>query len=293
MSKEFSTVMPSNGKSQLLWIRPGEALPTQLSALVAKEGLDPTVISFGGGNDGLPEELKAGMPAYFSTAFKGFSGTAISGGTGKFDEARVLKSFEITQVPALLASENHCAAVGSTPLTGVPYLGQNHGNVMTDDWGGQIDPRHHANLVVANHPSDAALGWNGDLKRRVAWLEELADNDYKVAGFIFNGGNVTTEEIYHFLKMTQKGAFLIVAEGSGREADKFVSGWKSGTFEETDAKGKPVDAAVVALRQQIRKDAVRERVLIVPANNPHLTRHTLIVNGLLKQACCGGGCEIG
>ncbi len=244
----------------------------------------PILISFGGGNAGLTDELKADMPAYFSGAFRGFDGTALSGGTGHFDQERNVSSFEITQVPALLASENRCIAIGSSPLTKVPGLGHHFGNVKTDDYGGELDPRHHANVVVAMHPSDKALGWDGDLPQRMPAIEELLDSDYLTGGFMFNGGDVTTGEIYTFLRMTAQGGLLVVAEGSGREADKFIQGFRSGNYSETNAKGVTLPEELVAARQGIRSLAVRDNVIIVPAFDIPATRKALIDRKVLRVA---------
>jgi hypothetical protein len=281
----FQPQIDTKGSSQLLWVRPNESWPTQVAALVATEGVDPVVISFGGGNAGLSNELKADMPAYFSGAFRGFTGTALSGGTGHFDAERNVSSFEITQVPALLASENRCIAIGSSPLTKVPGLGHHHGNVLTDSYGGELDPRHHANVVVALHPSDRVqLGWDGDLGQRMPALEELLDLMYGVGGFMFNGGDVTTGEIYTFLRMTTLGAKLFVADESGREADKFIKGFRTGNYEETNAKGLALPEELVETRKAIRLKAVRDNVIIIPAFKIAETRKALIDHKLLRAA---------
>lgn len=271
------------GASLLLWMRPDEPLPTRLATLVAEKGITPQVISFGGGNNGLSDALKADMPGYFSAGFSGFTGTAISGGTGHFDDERNHTSFEITTVPPLLASENECAAIGMTPMTTLPSLKHHQGAVNCDDWGGELDPRHHANVVVANKPSDLFLGWNGDLKHRYAFFQELLELGYKVAVFIFNGGDVTTEEVYRALDLTVDGLELFVVEGSGREADKFVKAFRDGEVSNTNAKGKDLDAEVATRYATSRENADPARVTILPIGDVAALRAALISKGLLTE----------
>jgi len=266
--------------SELLMIRPGENTPKQVLALLNRSGIKPIVVSFGGGNDGLSDELKAAMPGYFSGLYAGFAGSAISGGTGHFDANRALTSFEITSVPALLAAENPCNAAAFTPLTTVPRLDWTHGAIHSDDWGGQIDPRHHANVIVANHPSEAALGWNGDLKKRFQLFEELLELDYTVAIHIFNGGNVTTEEIYMALELTRKGGLLFLTEGSQRECDKAIRAL-AGDVENTNAKGQPIDEAVAEARAAIREAANRSNVFVVKNNDVEAGRSILTAKGIV------------
>jgi hypothetical protein len=268
-------------KSRFLIIRPSEPLPTRISALVASEGIKPIVVVFGGGNNGLTDDIKAGMPAFFSGAFAGFNGTAISGGTGKFDEAGVSTSFEITTVPPLLAEENDCIAIGMTPATAEPSLSHGNGSVNVDDWGGKFDPRHHANLYVANHPSDKYLGWDGDLDKRFIFLEELLEQGYTVGYVIFNGGDVTTKEIYRALDLTAKGLQLFVVEGSGREADKFIAAYRDGKVSDTNAKGNALDTTVAADYANSRANADKANVTIVPVGDVTAFRSELIARGVI------------
>jgi hypothetical protein len=271
-------------KSRFLIIRPSEPLPTRIAALVASEGIARTVVVFGGGNNGLSEDLKAGMPGYFSKAFAGFNGTAISGGTGKFDDAGNSTSFEITTVPPTLAMENDCIAIGMTPATAEPSLSHKSGRVGVDDWGGTFDPRHHANLYVANHPSEKYLGWDGDLDKRFIFLEELLEQGYTVAYVIFNGGDVTTKEIYRALDLTPKGLQLIVVDGSGREADKFVKAFRDGEVSDTNAKGQPLASEVASSYANSRANADRDNVTIVPVGDDAALRTTLVAQGIVPPA---------
>lgn len=268
-------------KSRFLIIRPSEPLPTRIAALVASEGIKPVIAVFGGGNNGLTDDIKAGMPAFFSGAFAGFNGTAISGGTGKFDDNGTSTSFEITTVPPLLAQENNCVAIGMTPATAEPSLSHGNGSVNVDDWGGKFDPRHHANVYVANHPSDKYLGWDGDLDKRFIFLEELLDQEYTVAYVIFNGGDVTTKEIYRALDLTAKGLQLFVVEGSGREADKFIAAFRDSNVSDTNAKGQPLAAEVAASYANSRAGADRENVVIVPVGDVAAFRTALTERGVI------------
>lgn len=280
----MSTLKHGNAdKSRFLIIRPNEALPTRIAALVASEGIARTVVVFGGGNNGLSEELKAGMPAYFSAAFAGFNGTAISGGTGKFDENGKSTSFEITTVPPTLAAENDCIAIGMTPATAEPTLAHNNGSVGIDSYGGKLDPRHHANLYVSNHPSEQYLGWDGDLDKRFIFLEELLEQGYTVAYLIFNGGDVTTKEIYRALDLTPKGLQLIVVDGSGREADKFVKAFRDGEVSDTNAKGQPLAADVAASYANSRLNADCDNVNIAPVGDSAALRLLLVALGVVPS----------
>jgi hypothetical protein len=272
------------GASLLLWIRPDEPLPTRIATLVAEEGITPQVISFGGGNNGLSEELKGAMPGYFGDGFRGFTGTAFSGGTGHFNAERDHTSFEITTVPPLLASQNDCAAIGMTPMTTTPSLQHHSGSVNCDDYGGELDPRHHANVVVSNKPSDVYLGWNGDLKQRYAFFEELLELGYKVGVFIFNGGDVTTEEIYRAVELTPAGLELFVVEGSQREADKFVRAYRDGKVEATNAKGKDLAPEVAQRYAAAREGAEGDNITILPIGDVAALRAALISKGFLVEA---------
>lgn len=268
-------------RSSLLWIRPDEPLPARLSALVNSDGISRRVVVFGGGNKGLSDAIKAAMPDFFATVFEGFDGTAISGGTGQFDDNRNSTSFEITTVPVHLAQRNPCIAIGSTPVTAEPSLDHKHGSVGTDAYGGGLDPRHHANLVVATHPSQKALDWNGDLKQRFIFLDELLDQGYNVAYVICNGGDVTTEEIYRALDLTPNGLQLFVVEGSGREADKFVRIFRDGAVEDTTDKGKPLADDVIASFANSRANADRDNVVIVSFADAAGARAELIARDLV------------
>ncbi len=153
--------------------------------------------------------------------------------------------------------------------------------MTTDGYGGGLDPRHHANVVVANKPSDAYLGWNGDLTKRFSFFEELLELGYKVGIVIFNGGDVTTEEIYLALKLTKLGAHLFVVEGSGREADKFIKTWRDGVIDDTNAKGVALATALATTRGEIRATAVKANVHIVANNDVDGSRAAFVATAFL------------
>jgi hypothetical protein len=275
----------------------GQAVPLNFTNLVAKEGLAREVVRIAGGCKGLSAEFQANLLTYFVDAFKvvdeqgntvrEFTGTAFSGGTANVDAAGTIKDDMVTNVPAALAAVYKCLAISTTPRTADMALSHQGGGVIVDNYGGRIDYRQHAAMVV-QQPSDV-LDWNGDLETYLKLLEGWQMVGFKTAVITMNGGDVTREEIYGALA---KKIPVIVVRDSGREADAFIEAFEKGDFTKTAAemraklasKGKseaPADEIVAACKTAF-ESIDRSLVSIVPLGDSKALREALLARGFMS-----------
>ncbi len=216
----------------------GQQVPLAFSNLVTA-AKSRRVIRLAGGCKGLTDDIRAGMVQYFLDAFRliddsgattyEFDGTVMSGGTASFDEELNLKDVMITNIPGYLAEAYPCIAISTTPRTADMSLHARFGNVIVDKYGGQLDHRQHANLVVQKNPADI-LDWDGDLALYLTLLEGWSRAGFAVAVIAINGGAVTKAEIYGALS---RGIPVIAVEGSLRETDVFIQALRQGKTEQT------------------------------------------------------------
>lgn len=240
MSAQHATKIPRKRGSWFFVVSEGQQVPLAFSNLVTTDGIARRVIRLAGGCKGLSPELQSGMKDYFLAAFRlenasgetthEFNGTVFSGGTANFDEAGNLKSVMITNIPGYLAEAYPCMAISTTPRTADMSLDPANGAVIVDEWGGKMDHRQHANLVMQKNPADV-LGWDGDLELYLTLMEGWQAAGFKVAVIAINGGDVTRDEIYGALK---RGIPVIAVEGSLRETDKFIEAFRAGKVEGVD-----------------------------------------------------------
>jgi len=232
--------------SQFHVVAAGENLPLCFTNLVTTDGVTREVIRITGGCKNISQEIVDGLPAYFLSAFKGFTGTAFSGGTANFNDDHSLKGFMVTNVPGLLAEHENCIAISTTPRTDFMSLHPTLGAVVMDDHDTRQDHRQHGNVVVQQNASDA-LDWDGDLDTYFTLMTGWKDAGFKVAIIALNGGGVTKKEIYGALS---RGIPVIAVEGSLRETDEFIKAFRAGTAKVTDSASgeeKAVDASLVSI----------------------------------------------
>ena len=215
----------------------GQQVPLAFTNLVTTNGIARRVVRLAGGCKGLSADIQAGMKNYFLDAFRlngadgkpthEFDGTVFSGGTANFDSEGNLKGLMITNIPGFLAEAYPCLAISTTPRTADMSLDAANGSVIVDNYGGKMDHRQHANLVVQKNPADV-LGWDGDLELYLTLMEGWQLAGFKVAVIAMNGGDVTRDEIYGALK---RDIPVIAVEGSLRETDKFIEAFRAGQIE--------------------------------------------------------------
>jgi hypothetical protein len=167
-------------------------------------------------------------------------------------------------------------------------LDRRGGGLVVDGYGGRIDFRQHAAMVVQENPADV-LDWNGDLEVYLKLMEGWQMVGFKTAVIAMNGGDVTREEIYGALK--RKIATIVVRD-SGREADAFIAAFEKGDFTATAGemraklagKGKSVQPAddIVAACKIDLESIDRSLVSIVPLGDSAAMRAALLARGFLS-----------
>ena len=161
------------------------------------------------------------------------------------------------------------------------------GGLVVDSYGGRIDYRQHAAVVVQQNASDV-LEWDGDLEVYLKLLEGWQMVGFKCAVIALNGGDVTRDEIYGALARQLP---VIVVEGSGREADAFVKAFRDGDWAATAgemraklaSRGKseaPADAIVSACKVAM-ENVDRNLVSIVPLSDVAAMRAALVARGFM------------
>lgn len=239
-----------------------ESMPAQFLASVRKAKAMELLL-IGGGVKGFKPEHTAKMGPWVLNGLKGFGGVAFSGGTAYFDkETGALKSDIVTSIPAILAAENECVAIGTFPRVADWALDREHHFLYTDNYGAVVDDRYHHIAAIQANASDV-LDWDGDLERRFTVVDALTD--WAKAYLIVNGGAVTRDgEIYAAIR---RGIPVIVAKGSFREADALVAAldgdWSLTAAEERAKAGD--DAAKIA-----KVDAIVARCQETLEGNEHL-----------------------
>lgn len=197
--------------------------PRFISSIRAAEVMQ--IVTIGGGVKGIGADQVAKMLPWVRAGFKGFRGVLLSGGTAYFDKTTgALKADVVTSIPAVLAAEERLIAIGTFPRVENFAIDRQYHYLYTDGWGAIVDPRYHHVAAIQQSASDV-LGWDGDLKQRFAVLDML--EDWRQAYLIINGGAVTRDEAYMALKRDMP---VIVARGSGREADALILAAEEGDF---------------------------------------------------------------
>ncbi|MDP3508604.1 MAG: hypothetical protein Q8T09_11480 [Candidatus Melainabacteria bacterium] len=276
----------------------GETVPLNFTNLVALPGFAREVVRIAGGCKGLSAEFQANLLTYFVEAFKvvdeqgntmrPFTGTAFSGGTANVDEDGRIKDDMVTNVPSALAAVYPCLAMSSTPRTADMALSHESGGLIIDAYGGRIDYRQQAALVVQQNASDV-LDWDGDLEVYLTLLEGWQMVGFKTAIIAMNGGKVTRDEIYGALK---KCIPVIVVRDSGREADAFIQAFENGDFTATAAEERaklaskskneaPVNAIVNECKLAL-ESVDRSLVTIVPLGDSKALREALLARGFMS-----------
>lgn len=250
-----------------------ESLPAKFIASIRQAKAMELVI-FGGGVKGFKEADRAAMEPWVTGGFGSkFGGVAMSGGTAYFDkETGKLKTDIVTSIPVILAANSDCVAIGTFPRVADWALDREHHFLYTDAYGAVVDDRYHHIAAVQANASDV-LDWDGDMDRRWTVIDALTD--WKRVYVIINGGGVTRDaEAYASL---EHGVPVIVAKGSGREADALVAAVEKGDFSLTCAEERAkagtdttkvakVDAAVERCKQILKG---REHLVhVIPYGDP-------------------------
>ncbi len=177
----------------------------------------------------------------------------------------------VTNMPAVLANAYPCIAMSTTPRTDIMALDGQTGGLIVDAYGGRIDFRQHAAMVVQQDPAEV-LDWDGDLDVYLTLMEGWKIAGFKTAIIAMNGGGVTRDEIYKAIK---RGIPVIAVEGSLRETDVFIKAWRDGDWSETDETVRDDYQAIV-------EAADRSLVHIVTINKAVELRAALVSLGFLS-----------
>lgn len=234
-----------------------ESMPAVFLASIRK-ALAMELLWFGGGVKNFKPEHTAKMMPWILEGLKGFGGVAFSGGTAYFDaETGSIKSDIVTAIPAVLAQNFKCVAIGTFPRVADWALSRQFNHLFTDAYGAVVDNRYHHVAAIQKNASEV-LDWDGDLSQRFTVVDALTG--WKKALLIINGGAVTRDgEIYPAIA---RGIPVVVAKGSFREADALVAAtegdWTLTAAEERTKAGDDKDKiakvdAIVAKCQRILK----------------------------------------
>ena len=193
----------------------------------------PIALRIAGGCSGMSDDDKQDMLAWFYRNMHGFKGLLSSGGTRDIKDGRLDPM--VTDVPAMLASDQ-VLTISTLPLVGTMQLVDDSRLRIsrTDQYGTSLthpNPGVHM-LVVVQHPLGTALGWDGDVRTYFDMLNMYHHqghrNPWQVGLVAWNGGSVTELEI----KLAARyGWPVILVEGSGRAADKFITAMRDGTLD--------------------------------------------------------------
>ncbi len=201
-----------------------ESIPARLISTF-RASHEAKLVLFGGGVKGFTQEHIDQMLPWVRAGFKGFRGVALSGGTAYFDkESGTLKSAIVTAIPAVLAAQYECIAIGTFPRVEDFAFDRSLHYLYTDTYGAVVDDRYHHIISIQKSASET-LGWDGDLKQRFAIFDML--KDWQSVYVIINGGAVTRDEAYMAI---ERGIPVVVARGSGREADALVAAVENDSF---------------------------------------------------------------
>lgn len=264
----------------------GQAVPQAFTNLVTMdrgEGITAAreVVRIAGGCKHISEEIVDAMPGYFKDAFRTvdddgntvneFRGTAFSGGTANIDDDGVLADSMVTNMPAVLANAYPCIAMSTTPRTAVMALDPDTGGLVVDMYGGRIDFRQHAALIVQQDPANI-LDWDGDVDLYMTLMEGWKIAGFNTAVIAMNGGGITRDEIYGALK---RQIPVIAVEGSLRETDAFIKAWRDDDWSDTDD-------SVVDNCKEIVEAADDSLVKVVTLNKADELRAALLELGFLS-----------
>lgn len=255
-------------------VNDGTQLPEGFEALPFEPGIEPVVIRFAGGCNGLTPDIIAAMPEFFLTAFRGFKGVAFSGGTMKvtpsFDEGgkRTVytpEGFTITYVPALLAANYPCLAVSTTPRTDQISLDEEFGGVILTDALDRIDFQQHRAILIQKDGTEIAedeVDWAKDvlvyLNQMVSWMRK----GVRCAILACNGGGATWKEIIWAL---ERDIPVYAVRGSGRKTDEFITKFEAGELKIhnlADGEEKPIDPSLVTIISFSEAIALRDTLVL-------------------------------
>lgn len=287
MNKNYAPQITIDGRGcQVHVLSIGQAVPPAFANLVTVErgegvAASREVVRIAGGCKFISPEVVSAMPDYFRESFRTvdedgntvteFRGTAFSGGTANLDDEGVIKDGMVTNMPAVLANAYPCIAMSTTPRTDIMALDGQTGGLIVDAYGGRIDFRQHAAMVVQQDPAEV-LDWDGDLDVYLTLMEGWKIAGFKTAIIAMNGGGVTRDEIYKAIK---RGIPVIAVEGSLRETDVFIKAWRDGDWSETDETVREDYQAIV-------ESADRSLVHIVTINKAVELRAALVDLGFLS-----------
>lgn len=255
-------------------VNDGTQLPEGFEALPFEPGIEPVVIRFAGGCNGLTPDIIAAMPEFFLTAFRGFKGVAFSGGTMKvqasFDEAgkRTVYSpdgFTITYVPALLAETNACLAVSTTPRTDQITLDEEYGGVILTDDLDRIDFQQHRAVLIQKDGTEMAddeVDWARDVLPYLGLMVVWMRKGVKCAIVACNGGGATWKEIIWAL---ERDIPVFAIRGSGRKTDEFITKFESGDLKIrnlADGEEKSVDPSLVTIISLAEAALLRDTLVL-------------------------------
>ncbi len=217
----------------------------------------------GGGVKGFAKEDVEAMLPWVLGGFKNFRGVAVSGGTAYFErESGKFKSEIVTAIPAALAAAYKCIAFGTFPRVEEFAVDREFHFLFTDTYGAVVDDRYHHICAIQKNASDV-MGWDGDLAQRFEILKLL--EDWTTVYLIINGGAVTRDEAYLAL---ESNIPVVVARGSGREADALVAAVENDDFSLT-AKEQREKAGDDAAKMAI-VDGIVEKCKATLAGRKHL-----------------------
>jgi len=178
------------------------------------------VVRFTGGCGHMDPEDAKGMYELFLTAFNGFAGAMLFGGT------RMLRGKEIvpgiTEVPPMIKEKNPgCILLGVVPKMqdlriveqGI-YLSGNWNDIMTI-----IHPYQDQCLVIQKNP-DAGVSWEVEYEECMHITNDLREiANWRSLLVSYNGGSVSEKEI---LATAAAGWPVLLVEGSGRKTDEYA-----------------------------------------------------------------------
>lgn len=276
--------------SRLITIRQGEIAPMDFLGLATTPGVAREVVRFGGGCKGFTPELVSRLHPMHIEALTGFCGVAFSGGTANADADGNLKDDMVTNIPARLAEAFPCIAIHTTPRTAVLAQDYKTGRVVADGYGGRLDNRAHANMVVEKDPY-SVVGWDGDLVTYLDMMKTWQDAGFRTMIEVINGGDVTRDEIYGGLA---RGIPVLVLKGSLREADAFIAAVDKGDWTLTakemrdklvskNADTKPVDE-IIAKCQAILSVADTKLISVENYGDAAGLRSSYVKRGFLQPA---------
>ena len=210
------TVPPDIGFVPIDFVRVGDPLD-ELSAFMLRSPA-PFGIRLAGGCTDMSVAERYAMLEFLGAGLMPFTGFVSSGGTREVLANGQLNPM-VTDVPALLAAQGRVLTASTVPQTDIIGLVDESRLVWRPDGLLVPNPGVHR-LVVVQGSRGERLGWDGDLQVYFDLFQALvARAGWRCALVVYNGGEVTLQEIYLALALGWK---VIIVAGSGRAADDIV-----------------------------------------------------------------------